>query len=170
MVYALIHECTCAGVCAWVCIRGRKKGMIDLLEFTNKRMSLILYLSFHLLSKYVFFLFSHFAVQVTLFSHLFTLWVEGGSSTALRCIFFFWLAASLYQFQSLRGEYWLAKSGSNVSHCGFPNNARDAGLTASLSHSRLASEGRHSFSRQGPHSKCNRYSLSKSHLSDKEER
>lgn len=40
-----------------VCIRGRKKSMVDLSEFKNKKTSLILCLSCQLLSKHLFYYF-----------------------------------------------------------------------------------------------------------------
>lgn len=92
----------------------------------HTKMSLILCLSFQLLFKHLIYYFLTLqsrSLRFAICSHC-----EWKMATARPwSVYFLWLVASLYQFQSLSGEYWLAKFGSIVSHCGCLNIARKAG-------------------------------------------
>lgn len=91
----------------------------------HTKMSLILCLSFQLLFKHLIYYFLTLqsrSLRSAICSHC-----EWKMATAWPwSVYVLWLVASLYQFQSLRGEYWLAKYESNGSHCGCLNIARNA--------------------------------------------
>lgn len=143
-------------MCPRVCITGRKKCVIDLSEFKNKSMSLILCLSFPLLSKhhlYYFLTLQSRSLCFTICSHC------GWKMATLQLwgVYFSLMGCFSIPVPKSDGKVLIGQPGSDVSHCGCLSNTRDAGLRTSLSHLGLTSKGKQIFSRQVLQTKYNRF-------------